>query len=77
MQISIPENDEDINNVYNNPEERAFNDLKKQYPTIPWTDNLFDDLWGKLSQRFTPNTKRYLRQCFFDNYTKQLHSNSA
>lgn len=76
MQVSVPENEEDIYKVYNYPEERAFVDLKKQFPSIPWTDNLFDDLWGKLSQRFSPKTKIYLRKCFFDNYTNHLHSNS-
>jgi len=70
MKISGPSSQEDINNVYNLPEEKAFIDLKNQFPNIKWTDNLFDDLWGKLSRSFTPKTRRYIQNCFFEHYSK-------
>ena len=72
MNVSVPRNQLELNKVYNHADELAFEKLKKQFPEIPWTDNLFDDLWGKLSQRFTPKTKRYIRDCFFEHYTKEL-----
>ena len=69
MNITPPSSQSEMNEVYNHCDEKAFEDLKRQFPNIPWTDNLFDDLWGKLSRSFTPNTRRYLRQCFFEHYT--------
>ena len=71
MNITPPLSQNDINNVYDHVDEKAFEDLKKQFPTIPWTDNLFDDLWGKLSRNFTPKTKRYVRHCFFEHYSNR------
>lgn len=72
MFVSVPKNQKDIDDVNNYAHVNAFNDLKKQFPEIPWTDDLFDDLWGELSQRFTPKTRRYVRDCFFKHFDNHL-----